>query len=332
MCDEFYKKLETLNKQNDLFVAATVVRREVPSSGKSGDKAIIDRFGEITGWIGGGCVKGIVLKEAEDAMKTGQARLVKIGTSLADNKKQEGVVEYKMTCMSEGTVEIFLEPVLPAQHLVVIGKTVIAKVLVQLAKAAGYRVTAVAPDAKPGTFEKVDELITQMNLQNVKISAASAMVACTQGEDDDQALALMVQQPCFYKGFVASPKKKTALFNNLIAQGADSDKIAAIHSPAGININAKKPGEVAISILAEIIQEQNKVHATGFTQYITTNAAKPSPQYYINPVCGIPVDMNSPKHVVEYNNEKVYFCCDGCKTQFDANPAKYMQNPATQSV
>ncbi len=331
MCDEFYKKLEELRKQNALFVEATVVRREVPSSGKSGDKAIIDRFGEMTGWIGGGCVKGIALKEAEDAMKTGKARLVRIGTP-SSVEKQDGVVEYKMTCMSEGTVEIFLEPVLPAPHLVVIGKTLIAKALVQMAKAAGYRVTAVAPDAKPTTFEKVDELITQMNLDRVAVSAASSIVVCTQGENDEEALEMVLAQPSFYKGFVASPKKKTALFNNLVQQGFDKDKIDIIHSPAGIDINAKKPEEVAISILAEIIQEQNKVHATGFTQFTTTNTAKPAPQYYVNPVCGILVDMNNPKHVVEYNNEKVYFCCDGCKLQFDAAPEKYMKSPLAESV
>jgi xanthine dehydrogenase accessory factor len=331
MCDEFYNKLEALRKQNALFVEATVVRREVPSSGKSGDKAIIDRYGEMTGWIGGGCVKGIVLKEAEDAMKSGKARLVKIGTSFPAGK-QEGVVAYKMTCMSEGTVEIFLEPVLPAPHLVVIGKTLIATALVQLAKAAGYRVTAVAPDAKPTTFEKVDELITQMNLQQVKISAASAIVICTQGENDEEALEMVLQQPSFYKGFVASAKKRTVLFNNLLEQGFDKEAIESIHSPAGININAKRPKEVAISILAEMIQVQNNLHPTGFTQFTSTNSEQPKAKFYINPVCGIPVDINNPKHVVEYNNEKVYFCCDECKVQFDAEPEKYMKSIAAEKV
>ncbi len=331
MCEEFYKKLEELRKQNALFVEATVVRREVPSSGKSGDKAIIDRFGEMTGWIGGGCVKGIALKEAEDAMKTGKARLVKIGTSLSGSR-QDGVVEYKMTCMSEGTVEIFLEPVLPATHLVVIGKSLIAKALVQLAKASGYRVTAVAPEAKPATFDNVDELITQMTLNNVKISAASAIVICTQGENDEQALELVLPQQVFYKGFVASLKKRTALFKNLAEQGIENDKMEAIHSPAGININAKTPQEVAVSILAEIIQEKNSLQPTGFNEFFAAGAGAAATQYYINPVCGIPVDINNPKHVVEYNDEKVYFCRDGCKVQFDADPAKYLKKPAAERV
>jgi len=330
MFDEFYNKLEALRKQNDLFVTATVVRREIPSSGKSGDKAIIDKYGEITGWIGGGCVKGIVLKEAADAMKTGKARLVKVGEH--SSTEQDGVTNYKMTCMSEGTVEIFLEPVLPPPHLVVIGKTLIAKALVKLAKVSGYRVTAVAPEAKPTTFEKVDELITQINLKQVKISSASSIVICTQGENDEEAIEQVLAQPCFYKAFVASPKKKTAIFENLIGQGFDKEKINAIHSPAGININAKKPEEVAISILAEIIQSQNNLNATGFTKFESTGGDTSRPKFYINPVCGVPVDMNSPKHVVEYKNEKVYFCCDGCKVKFDADPEKYMTSTTYEGM
>jgi xanthine dehydrogenase accessory factor len=331
MYDDFYHKLDTLRKQNELFVTATVVRREVPSSGKGGDKAIIDKYGDITGWIGGGCVKGIVLKEAEDALKSGKSRLVKIGEP-ETHIKQDGVIDYKMTCMSEGTVEVFLEPVLPSSHLVVVGKTLIAKALVKLAKVSGYRVTAVAPDAKPDTFDKVDELITQLNLQNVKISTMSSIVICTQGDGDEEALQQVLAQNCFYKGFVASPKKKAVIFESLIEHGTDEEKINAIHSPAGIDITAKSPEEVAISILAEIIQVQNNLKSTGFAGFETNSPGAQSPKYYINPVCGVPVDINNPKHIVEYKNEKIYFCCDGCKIKFDADPEKYMNSTTFEGM
>lgn len=300
-----------------------MIRREIPSSGKSGDKAIIDRHGEITGWIGGGCVKGIVLKEAEDALRTGKSRFVKVGREVSAEIEQQ-VTEYKMTCMSDGIVEIFVDPILPSPHLVVIGKTSIAKALVKIAKATGYRVTAVAPDAKPDTFEKVDELITQMNLKGVKIAEQSAIVVCTQGENDEEALDQLIQQPAFYKGFVASPKKKSKVFENLIALGLDKKIINTIHSPAGINIEAKTPEEVAVSILAEIIQVRNKLQSTGFTRFKNPGAAAEQPKFYVNPVCGVLVDINNPKHVIEYKNEKVYFCCDGCKVKFEGDPEKYM--------
>ena len=111
MLESFLDKGQELRKRNEPFAIAVVVRREAPSSGKTGDKAIINKFGEIIGWVGGGCVRAILIKEAEDAMKTGIARLVRIGKSLTQSQ-QEGVMEYKMTCQSEGLVEVFIEPVL----------------------------------------------------------------------------------------------------------------------------------------------------------------------------------------------------------------------------
>jgi len=329
MYEEFFEKLDELRKKNEPFVTATVVRREVPSSGKSGDKAIIDKFGKMTGWIGGGCVKGIILKEADDAIKSGKSRLVKVGKSLS-TLKQEGVVDYKMTCMSEGTVEVFIEPVLPSPHLVVIGKTAIAKALVKIARTAGFRITVVAADITPQTFEKVDELITQINLDQVKLFSSSSIVVCTQGEQDEETLEQVLQKNCSYIGFVASRKKKSGVFEYLLQQGMDQKKLDEVHSPAGIDIAAKRPEEVAISIIAEIIQVHNNKpqHAESFidtgenVDSEIQNDIKPS--YYINPVCGVPVDKNSPKHIIEYQGEKVYFCCDGCKVKFEAEPTRYM--------
>jgi xanthine dehydrogenase accessory factor len=329
MHEEFFDKLEELRKKNEPFVTATVVRREVPSSGKSGDKAIIDKFGRMTGWIGGGCVKGIILKEADDAIKSGRSRLVKVGKSLS-TLKQEGVVDYKMTCMSEGTVEVFIEPVLPSPHLVVIGKTAIAKALVKIARTAGFRITVVANDITPQTFEKVDELITQISLEPVKLASSSSIVVCTQGDQDEDALEQALQKNCSYIGFVASRKKKSGVFEYLLQQGMDQKKLDKVHSPAGLDIAAKRPEEVAISIMAEIIQVHNNKPQLA-ESFIDTeggvNAANEpdiKPSFYINPVCGVPVDKNSPKHIIDYQGEKVYFCCDGCKVKFEAEPARYM--------
>jgi xanthine dehydrogenase accessory factor len=110
------------------------------------------------------------------------------------------------------------------------------------------------------------------------------------------------------------------------------EQLDTIHSPAGLDISAKKPEEVAISILAEMIQVRNRTQKTGFTQYSSGSLGASGTKFYTNPVCGVPVDMNNPKHVVEYNGEKVYFCCDGCKVQFEADPEKYMKNPAAKMV
>ncbi len=325
MLDKFLEKAQDLRKNNEPFAIAMVVRREAPSSGKTGDKAIINKFGEITGWIGGGCVKSIIIKEAEDAMKSGKPRLVKIGNSL-EASTQEGVFEYKMTCHSEGTVEVYIEPELPAPHLVVMGNSAIARALVKIGKAAGYRVTAVAPDVKPGSFEKVDELITQLNLQQVKTSSASFIIVATQGEQDETALLQALSKPSSYIGFVASKKKKTQVMDYLYQSGQDKKKLESIHSPAGMDINAKTPEQVAISILAEIIQIQtSSSSANGFTEYDGNREEAGKQKFYINPVCGVPIDIQNPKHIIDYKGELVYFCCDGCKIKFEADPKKYME-------
>ena len=312
-------------KKNEPFATAVVVWREAPSSGKVGDKAVINKSGEIFGWVGGGCVKGILIKEAEDAMKSGKPRLVKIGKSILSSK-QEGVMEYQMTCLSDGSVEIFIEPVMPTPHLVVIGKSAIAKALVKLGGAAGYRITGVAQDANLQTFDKVDELITQISLANVKTTHGSFIVVATQGEQDERALEESLKKESAYLGFVASKKKMATLAGYLADAGFDKTLIDGIRSPAGIDIKARSPEEVAISILAEIIKVQNSSDASAsFEKFGKLNDETAIPlKYYVNPVCGVPVDMNNPKHIIEYNGDKIYFCCDGCKVKFEADPEKYM--------
>jgi xanthine dehydrogenase accessory factor len=323
MLDKHIIQVQELKQKNEPFALAVVVRRDAPSSGKVGDKALIRKTGQLEGWIGGGCVSGIVLKEALDAIRSGKARLVRIGKHLMDSAIQEGVMEYKMTCQSEGTVEVFIEPVLPQPHLVVLGKSEIARSLVKLARAAGYRITGVAQDATLKTFEKVDELITRYDLSGVQTSPASFIVIATQGDSDEKALLEAMKKNAAYVGFVASRKKMAALSSYLLDAGVDPEKVRSIHSPAGIDINAKLPDEVAVSILAEIISVKNTLDVVvSFDQAQPEDA--PPPQFYINPVCGIPVDMNNPKHIIEYKEEKVYFCCDGCKVKFEKDPEKYI--------
>ncbi|MBC6492327.1 XdhC family protein [Flavihumibacter stibioxidans] len=324
MLDQFLNTCQDLRRKQEPFSLAIVVKREAPSSGKTGDKAIINKFGEIIGWVGGGCVRAILIKESEEAMKTGKSRLVRIGRGISNNQ-QEGVMEYKMTCQSEGTVEVFIEPVLPLPHLVVMGKTAIAKALVKFGKLAGYRVTAIAEDAKIDTFEKPDELITRYHLEQVKTTPASCIVVATQGEEDEAAMEQALGKEHAYIGFVASQKKGQSMLEYLRSSGLNEERIAAIKTPAGLDINAKTPEEVAISILAEIISVKSSLPATaGFTQFDDTRQEAGKPKFYINPVCGVPVDINHPKHILEYKGEKVYFCCDGCKTKFELEPEKYM--------
>ena len=325
MLDLFLEHTQKRIKNNEPFVIAIVVRKDAPSSGKVGDKAIITKFGEIIGWVGGGCVKGILIKESLEALKSGKGRLVKIGKSIKLSK-QEGVMEYKMTCQSEGTIEVFIEPVLPKPHIVVIGESENAKALTKLASAVGFKVTGVAQGATLTTFPKVDELITQINLTQVKTTPATFIIIATQGEGDEKALLESLKKERAFIGFIASKKKMISVSEYLKSYSISKSEIASIRAPIGKDIKAKSPDEVAISILAELIEYKNTHNNTLAFEKFETSIDKnnPKPVYYTNPVCGVPVDMNNPKHIVEYKGEKVYFCCDGCKVKFDAEPSKYI--------
>lgn len=323
MFDQFISKAEELRKANEPFATAMVVRREKPSSGKAGDKAIINQYGELFGWIGGGCTKSIILSEAEKAMRDGKPRFIRVSPG-AEQEELEGVVSYTMTCHSGGTVDVFIEPVLPKPHIVIMGKSAIARALAKVSKALDYRVSAQAPGALPDTFEKVDELHTHFDLSTIRFSPQTFIIVATQGEQDEQALsqALSVDRP--YVAFIASRKKRDVLFDYLLSTGVPEERVQAVHAPAGIDIQAKRPEEVAISILAEIIQNlrTSETEFVSFDQHRTEESERPP--MYINPVCNIPVDPLTAKHVIEYKGESVYFCCDGCKASFEKEPEKYM--------
>lgn len=320
MLDEFLDQYTRRRQQNELFATATVVWREAPSSGQIGNRAIISSNGEIWGWVGGGCSKGIVLKEASSAMQEGAPRLVRIRPD-AESSAQEGIREYKMTCQSGGSVDIFIEPVMPKPHLIIMGKSAIAKSLATMAQLLDYRVTVMAMGVNEADFAGVDDIKMAFSFGKLSVNRQTFVVVATQGEQDEMALkaALKVQLP--YLAFIASRRKRDSVFAYLRAAGVSESELAAIKSPAGFDIKAKTPAEVAISILAEIIQT------------VRTEPARPeAPQnlaaeerFYNNPVCGVPVDKTAPKHIVTYKGENVYFCCDGCKVKFEAEPEKYVQ-------
>lgn len=319
MLDEILSQYNHLRQKNELFATATVVWREAPSSGKAGDRAIIDSKGEVTGWVGGGCTKGIVLKEASAAMQEGRPRLVRVSP---DPKvaPQTGIKEYRMTCQSGGSVDIFIEPVMPKTHLVIMGKSAIAQALAAVAKLLDYRITVMAMAVPEGAFTGIDDLKMAFNFAKVSVNKHTFVVVATQGEQDEMALKAALKAPLPYLAFVASRKKRDAVFDYLRSAGVSEGELSTIRTPAGIDIKAKTPNEVAISILAEIIQ----VVRSQPTQPEAPKNLNGENRFYINPVCQIPVDKTAPRHRVDYKGETVYFCCDGCKVKFDADPGKYI--------
>jgi len=321
MFDDFLKKSADLMAQGQSFVTATVVRCQAPSSGKPGDKAIIYPNGEIWGWIGGGCAQPVVVKEALKSLADRRPRLVRISPS-ADGS-EEGIVDYTMTCHSGGALDIYIEPVFPKPQVVILGRSPVAQTLARLARTIGYAVNVVAADElKPELFADAPLIQEQdFNLSKAAISARTLIVVSTQGEGDEEALEQAVRSKARYVAFVASKTKAQKVFEHLRGKGIAQDKLDAVRAPAGLNIGAGTPEEIAVSILAEIIEVQ------GATEKSTIKKASQALPVLIteakDPICGMMVDMGKARYKAQHQGKWFYFCCAGCKNAFEKHPEKY---------
>jgi xanthine dehydrogenase accessory factor len=335
MFNELAYKIEDQLARGANFAIAQVIDRMAPSSGKVGDKAIILETGEMIGWVGGGCVRGIVIKEAIGVIKSKRFRRIRIspegGTRETSNYK-----EYVMSCQSKGTLEVLIEPVYPQPEIIIVGKSNIARKLASLAVAADFRVSVLASDVDAQMFPLAHKVDDNVDFSAFKNLNNAYIIVTTQGEDDELSVKKALMTPASYVGFVASARKADDLKAYLSGEGISQGRIAELKSPVGLDINAKLASEVAISILAEIIDHFRNGHAAASmeagsvdkdaSESTSTPAEdKFAEEYYINPVCQVPVSRKNPKHIVEYKGELVYFCCDGCKVSFEKNPAQYIK-------
>lgn len=333
MFNEIALKIEEHLAKGSNFAIAQVIDRIAPSSGKVGDKALILETGELIGWIGGGCVRGIVIKEALDVIRSKRYRRVRISPE-GGSRETATYKEYVMSCQSKGTLEVMIEPVIPQPELIVVGKSNIARKLSLLASAADFKVSVMASDADVQMFPTAYQVKDTVDFRSFKSVSNTYIIVTTQGEDDELSVRKALQTAVKFVGFVASAKKSDDIRNYLLDQGISEKRTGQLRSPVGLDINAKLASEVAISILAEIIDhfrngsaaDNMPTHESSKEEAESTPAGdKFAEDYYINPVCNVPVSKKNPKHIVEYAGEKVYFCCDGCKVSFEAEPSKYIQ-------
>jgi len=316
MLDEFLTKASQLLAEGEPFVTASVVRFQAPISGKPGDKAIIFADGKMWGWIGGGCAQPVVIKEALKALADGRPRLVRISP---DSAPEDGIVDYTMTCHSGGTLDVYIEPVLPKPHILILGGSPIAQTLARLGKVIGYRVSvfAAAPDA--AQFPGVDSLRAGVDLGALKITPETFIVVSTQGDGDEEALEQAVKTQVSYVAFVASKVKAAKVLQYLGESAIPLERINQVHAPAGLDIGAASPEEIAVSILAEIIEQRSQRLALG-----ETKNGLPLPNLQAkDPVCGMLVDVATAQHRSEHHGSMVYFCCAGCRWAFEKHPEKY---------
>ena len=282
-CDE-------LRAREEPFVLATVVAYKSPQSAKPGSKAIIKADGSSTGWVGGGCVQPIVLREARRALQTGQPKLLTISP---DDPRDDwkGVESFRMTCEGGGSLEIYLEPFLPKPQLLIVGSSPVAETLAQLGDLLDFKVVVADTD-----FGSVKD----------QINESSYVVVATMGNRDEEGLLAVIGTRPKYLGLVASRKKSEALFEYARTTGTTDEDIAVITCPAGLEIGSETLPEIALSVAAEI----TRIRRTSAEQPRTVATA-------IDPICGMTVDVENAKYSSVVDGTTIYFCCLRCKETFD---------------
>ncbi|HEY2360218.1 MAG TPA: XdhC family protein [Candidatus Angelobacter sp.] len=322
MFDQFLKETAELIAHGESFVTATVVRALPPTSGKPGDKAIIHADGRMTGWIGGGCAQPVVIKEALKAQADGHPRLVRISPS--DSNPEEGIVDYTMTCHSGGALDIYLEPVKPKPQIMILGRSPVAQILARLGSTIGYGVSVVSSESPKDGIAGVENVAAaDFKLPDGKIHKQTFVVVSTQGEGDEEALEQAINSDAVYVAFVASKTKAGKILDFLNTRGVNAEKISRVKAPAGLDLGATSPEEIAVSILAEIVQMRAS---------LAKIPAKPAPTLTLNvisneakdPICGMTVEKSKAKHKLEFQGKMFYFCCAGCKQKFEQSPERYL--------
>lgn len=307
-----------LARRGEPFALATVVARKAPVSTQVGDTAIVTRDGSFHGWVGGSCTRPTVLAEAQQALADGRPRRVVLDP--APVARDDGAHVFPMTCHSGGSVEIHIQPVLPAPQLAVYGVSPTARALARLAKAMGYAVSAVDPLADASAFPQADHIATESAALVVERGAAPFFaVVATQGQWDEEAILAALSHQPDYVAVVASPKR-FAEMRSLLTSRASEEALARIKNPAGLDLGARTPEEIALSILAEIVKERPRAASMIDSPAAEAAAAVTA----IDPVCGMSVAVKGARHRASHAGEEYYFCNAGCRERFMANPARYL--------
>ncbi len=269
---EIVDLVASLKAKGEAFVLATVVRTVSVTATKAGAKAVIRADGAISeGWIGGGCARAAVLKAAKEALADGKPRLVSIQPrdllaeqGLRPGEERDGIRFARNSCPSRGTMDIFVEPMLPKPQLIIMGASPVAVALAELAPRFGYHLTVCARPEDQHLFAEADRRIEDMAI-GPSNSAQRSILVSTQGRDDEAALKAAVLSDVERIAFVGSRRKLAAITETLAAEGVPAERLARVKGPAGLDIGAITADEIALSILAEMISDRRKAERNTLT-------------------------------------------------------------------
>jgi xanthine dehydrogenase accessory factor len=309
--DELQQLARELNDRREPYALVTVVRAIAPTSAYLGAQAIVLADGTLHGWIGGGCAKDVVVGAARSAIVKGEPKLVRISNERLQS--EEDIEQHTMSCASNGTIELFIQPYSPRSALCVLGDTPAADEARFLAERLRIRL-AETPDEAP------------------------VVLVATQGQGDEEALEGALRSGAAHVLLIASRRKADRLREAMSMRGIDEGRLARLSAPAGPDAGAKTPGEIALVAMVGVLAvlrgrsgqstlaaEADASIAVASPQALASSAGCPAAQgpKFVNPVCGMAVDTIAPKHVEYYEEVAYYFCCDGCWTTFRQNPARY---------
>ena len=307
MTDALLDLAAELRRRAEPFALATVVRCEPPTSAKPGAKALVREDGTVCGWVGGACAEPVVVREALNALRDGRSRLVGlVGEGGRSRGRTEGILDYPMTCHSGGTLEIYVEPYLPKPVLVLVGHGPVVEALAALGPAAGYAVTVVGAEA------------TRETVGGLALTTRASVVVATHADTDEEALHHVLATEAGHVSLVASRRRAAAILDRLKQRGVPVEHLARMKAPAGLDIGAVTPEEIAVSILAEVIQHHRSPKTAAHEPQARPDAGAATEA--TDPICGMTVDVATARHRSQALGRIVYFCCGRCKETFDRDP------------
>jgi xanthine dehydrogenase accessory factor len=307
LADEVLARAAELRDRGETFAIATVVRVQAPTSSHPGDKALITPDGRLWGWIGGSCSEGLVKQEALRAIGDGQPRLVQISADQA-SEHVPGVVSHVNTCPSGGSLDVFIDPQFPRPVLLVVGSTPVARTLVRLANAMGFRTCAAHPQATVADFPGADTIFPRLDFTTAALPADTWAIVATMGHYDEDALQALLALDLPYVGLIASRRRAIAVRDLLAARGVAG--LDRIRRPGDDAVRLTQQ-EIALAALNEVVAERRQRRA------VTPMPALPGAST-IDPVCGMAVDPTDAIHRLGDGDTTVYFCSAHCRDAFAA--------------
>jgi xanthine dehydrogenase accessory factor len=303
-----------LARRGEAFALATVVWRQGPSSSKEGSRAIITAGGELHGWIGGACAEPAVISEARRVIESGAARLLLLGgPEQFGGAVPEGMTVVPISCQSEGALEVYIEPVLPAPRLVVVGSSPMAQTLTKLAQTLGWHA----------------DLIAGRDFGTEDANQRSMVVIATQGQGDEEVLERAAAARPAYLGLVGSQKRGMAVLGYLADRGVPAEQLDRVRVPAGLDLGSTTHSEIAVAILAELVQlrASGAIAASADAMPAASagraNRAAAGAEEAVDPVCGMTVRTGEGGLQLTRDAIIYYFCCAGCRRTFENDPAAY---------